>query len=152
MMTAFDTPVVLFVFNRPDKLRRLLAVLSQVRPALLLVVADGPRAEHPEDAARCDAARALIERVAWHCEIRRLYAAVNLGCDPRIASGIDWVFGQVDEAIFFEDDLLPDPSFFAWCSAMLARYRDTAAVLQVVARNELGRWVGGGGDHHLIHR
>jgi hypothetical protein len=151
-MSTFATPVVLFVFNRPELLRRLLAVLAAVRPAMLLVVADGPRARHPDDAARCAAARALVERIGWPCEIRRLYAEMNLGCDPRIASGIEWAFSQIDEAIFVEDDHLPDPSFFPWCAAMLARYRDDATVLQVVGRNELGRWDGNAGDHHLIHR
>jgi hypothetical protein len=154
---VFATPVVLFVFNRPAKLARLLAVLEKVRPALLLVVADGPRADRPDDAAACAAARALVERPAWPCEVRRNYAEANLGCDPCIAAGIDWVFGQVEQAIFLEDDLLPDPSFFSWCAAMLARYRpapgvSTNRVLQIAGRNELGRWEGNGGDHHLIHR
>ena len=151
-MSAFATPVVLFVFNRPELLRRLLAVLAAVRPAMLLVVADGPRARHPGDAARCAAVRALVEQIGWPCEIRRLYAATNLGCDPRIASGIAWALSQFEEAIFLEDDHLPDPSFFAWCAAMLARYRDEATVLQVAGRNELGRWDSDAGDHHLIHR
>jgi hypothetical protein len=151
-MNGFATPVVLFVFNRVDKLRRLLAVLCRVRPAVLLVVADGPRAGHADDAARCKAVRALLERIAWPCVVHRHYAEVNLGCDRRIASGIDWVFGTVGEAIFLEDDLLPDPSFFPWCAAMLARYRDAPTVLQVAGRNELGQWIGAGGDHHLIHR
>ena len=156
-MTAFATPVVLFVFNRPAKLARLLAVLERVRPALLLVVADGPRADHPGDAEACEAVRALVERPAWPCEVRRHYAAANLGCDACIAAGIDWAFEQVEEAIFIEDDLLPDPSFFAWCAAMLARYRGvpgarTNPVLQVAGRNELGQWEGTGGDHHLVHR
>jgi hypothetical protein len=156
-MTAFATPVVLFVFNRPAKLRRLLGVLERVRPTQLLVVADGPRADHPEDAAACAEVRALVERPAWPCEVRRHYAAVNMGCDPRIASGIDWAFGEVEEAIFLEDDLLPDPSFFPWCAEMLARYRGAPGaranpVLQVAGRNELAQWEGTGGDHHLVRR
>src|SRR5258706_16447042 len=149
-MSAFATPVVLFVFNRPELLRRLLAVLAAVRPAMLLVVADGPRARHPDDAARCAAVRALVEQVGWPCEIHRLYAATNVGCDPRIASGIEWALSRFEEAIFVEDDHLPDPSFFSWCAAMLARYRDDTTVLQVTGRNELGQCDGNAGDHHLI--
>ncbi len=151
-MTAFKTPVALFVYNREAPLRRLLGVLANVRPALLLIVADGPRATHPGDAARCAAVRALVERVDWPCEIRRRYADENLGCHRRVASGIDWVFGEVEEAIFVEDDLLPDPSFFGWCAAMLDRYRDVPRVLQAVGRNELVRWDGAQCDHHLVHR
>ncbi len=63
----------------------------------------------------------------WPCEIVRNYAETNLGCDARIASGIDWAFEQVDEAILLEDDLILDPSFFRWCADMLSRYRDVSA-------------------------
>jgi hypothetical protein len=33
---------------------------------------------------------------------------------------------------------------------MLSRYRDVPSVVQVSGRNELGRWDGDGGDHHLV--
>ena len=122
-MTACPVPVVLFVFNRPEKLRRLLSVLAEVRPTTLLVVADGPRVENADDIVRCGEVRELVAGVDWPCEIVRNYADANLGCDARIASGIDWAFERVGEAILLEDDLVPDPSFFTWCSAMLSRYR-----------------------------
>ena len=149
-MNACRVPVVLFVFNRPGKLRRLLSVLAEVRPTALLVIADGPRVGHPEDIIRCREVRELIARVDWPCEIVRNYADVNLGCDPRVESGLDWAFAQVDEAILLEDDLNPDPSFFRWCAEMLSRYRDVPSVVQISGRNELGRWDGDGGDHHLV--
>jgi hypothetical protein len=37
------TPVVLFLFNRPECTRQVFAVIRQVRPRQLFVVADGPR-------------------------------------------------------------------------------------------------------------
>lgn len=151
-MSAFTTPVVIFVFNRTQTLRRLLTVLAELRPATLMIVADGPRASHGEDERRCAAVRALVERVEWPCSVRRNYAAANLGCDRRIESGVDWVFDQVDEAIFLEDDLLPDPSFFTWCHEMLSRYRRDPSVMQAVGRNELAQWHRAFGDHHLIWR
>ena len=151
-MNTCSVPVVLFVFNRPEKLRRLLSILAVVRPRTLLVVADGPRAGEPADTSRCCATRELVARVDWPCEIRRNYAETNLGCTARIESGIDWAFEQVDEAILLEDDLILDPSFFRWCADMLSRYRGVAPVLQVSGRNELGRWDQDGGDHYLLWR
>ena len=145
-------PVVLFVFNRPEKLRRLLSVLAEVRPTTLLVVADGPRVENADDTVRCRDVRELLTRVDWPCEIVRHYADENLGCDTRIASGIDWAFEQVEEAILLEDDLVPDPTFFRWCADMLSRYRRVPSVAHVAGRNELGRWDRDGGDHHLVWR
>lgn len=151
-MKAGRVPVVLFVFNRPEKLRRLLSILAEVRPTRLLIVADGPRSEDAEDIVRCREVRELVARVDWPCEILRDYADVNLGCHPRVASGMDWAFEQVEEAILLEDDVVPDPSFFRWCGDMLSRYRGNPSVLQVCGRNELGHWDRDGGDHYLIWR
>ncbi len=151
-MTSCRTPVVLFVFNRPDQVRRLLAVLRVVRPATLLLVADGPRPDQPSDAERCLEVRQLLERIDWPCEVLRDYSETNQGCDPRVTAGIDWAFQQVEDAILLEDDVLPHPSFFSWCTEMLERYRDSDTVHCVSGRNVLGRWREADGDHHLMFR
>lgn len=122
------TPVAFFIFNRPDLTRRTFAAIAQARPATLLVVADGPRASRSDDAESCRATRALIETVDWPCEVRTHFAEHNLGCRVRIASGLDWVFSQVPEAIVVEDDCLPDDSFFRFCAELLERYRDEPRV------------------------
>jgi len=67
-MNACLTPVVVFAFNRPEKVRRLLELLAFVRPSTLLIVVDGPRAGHPTDADRCRQVRRLLERIDWPCE------------------------------------------------------------------------------------
>lgn len=150
MTDALDVPVALMVFARPDSLAKILASVRTARPRLLLVVADGPRATHPQDVANCAAVRGVLDTVDWPCEIRRLESDQNMGCDPRIASGLDWVFRQVDEAIVLEDDVIPDPSFFPWCAAMLRRYRHNPQIMHVAGRNELQRWGAGDVDHHMV--
>ena len=52
-----------------------------------------------------------------------------------MASGLDWVFSQVEEAIILEDDCLPDPSFFEFCAQMLQRYRHDRRVMVVSGRH-----------------
>ena len=152
MTDRLDVPVALFVFNRPDLFARVLSAVRSARPRLLLVVADGARPGHPEDISNCRAVLDLVESVDWPCEIRRCVAEQNLGCDVRITSGLDWVFGQVAEAIVLEDDIVPDPSFFPWCAAMLHRYRDQSEFMHVSGRNELGRWGDGESDHLIARR
>ncbi len=118
-----QTPVCLIIFNRPDTTARVFAEIAKARPAQLLVVADGPRPDRPEEAERCAEARAIVERVDWECEVLKNYSSVNLGCGRRPASGISWVFEQVEEAIILEDDCVPLPSFFRFCEELLKRYR-----------------------------
>jgi hypothetical protein len=111
------------IFNRPDTTERVFAEIAKAKPPKLLVVADGPRVNHPGEADRCLAARAIIDRVDWGCEVLTNFSEVNLGCKRRVSSGIDWVFEQVEEAIILEDDCLPDPTFFRFCQELLERYR-----------------------------
>jgi hypothetical protein len=142
-----DVPVVLVAFRRADTLARVLGAVRTARPRLLFVVTDAPRAAHPGDAAGCAAVRDVLGTIDWPCDIRRLDADRNLGCDVRIATGLDWVFRQVDEAIVLEDDVVPDASFFPWCAAMLRRHRRDRDVMHVSGRNELGRWGAPDADH-----
>jgi hypothetical protein len=73
------------------------------------------------------------------------FADSNMGCKRRVASGIDWIFEQVEEAIILEDDCLPDPSFFRYCEEMLTRYRDNERVGMVSGGNlQFGRRRGSG--------
>jgi len=102
-----------------------------------MVIADGPRADHPADGDSCAAVRRIAERINWPCELLKNYSETNLGCGRRVASGIDWVFANVDEAIILEDDCLPDPGFFRFCAELLARYREDDRVMQISGSNFL---------------
>ena len=130
-----NTPVAFLVFNRPDTTRRVFDAIAATRPTTLLVVADGPRADRAGEAERCRAVRAIIDRVDWPCEVLRNYSDTNLGCRNRVSSGIDWVFSQVEEAIILEDDCLPCPDFFPFCTELLDRYRTDTRVMHISGSN-----------------
>jgi hypothetical protein len=132
------TPVAFIIFNRPDTTKRVFEAIRQAKPPKLLVVADGPRANHTCDIENCAAARAIIDGVDWECEVLTNYSDVNLGCKLRVSSGLDWVFSEVEEAIILEDDCLPDPSFFPFCEELLERYRDDTRVAIISGNNLLG--------------
>ena len=122
-------PVIFLVFNRPEPTARVLARLREARPERLFVVADGPRPDRPGEAEKCRRVRDMIERgVDWPCEVIRDYSEVNLGCARRVSSGITNAFRVVEEAIILEDDCLPDPTFFPYCTELLERYRDEPRV------------------------
>ena len=109
------------------------AEIAKVRPARLLVVADGPR--NPSEQDECAATRAIIDRVDWDCEVLTNFSDVNLGCKRRVSSGLDWVFDQVEEAIILEDDCQPDPTFFPFCTELLEKFRDDERVSMICGSN-----------------
>lgn len=133
---TFSTPVALIIFNRPDTTARVFAEIARVRPATLLVIADGPREGRAGEADACDAARsAVLDHIDWTCDVRVSLAESNMGCRARVTSAIDWVFSQVEEAIIFEDDCLPHPTFFQFSQELLERYRDDERVMAISGNN-----------------
>jgi hypothetical protein len=130
---ALSTPVAFLIFNRPLLTRVVFAAIAQAKPKRLLVVADGPR--FPEEAEKCEKARAIIQRVNWDCEILTNFSETNLGCKRRVSSGLDWVFDTVEEAVILEDDCLPHPTFFRFCEELLDRYRDDQRIMMVSGDN-----------------
>lgn len=126
-----NTPVAFFVFNRPATTQRVFEAISAAKPRTLLVVADGPRNDRHSDREACAVTRAIIERIDWQCDVLRQYSDDNQGCRKRVSSGLDWVFSQVPEAIVLEDDCLPSPEFFGFCTEVLDRYRDDERVMHI---------------------
>jgi len=134
---SLAAPVALFLFNRPDSTARVLQAIRQARPERLLLIADGPRPDHPADRENCARARAAAEAVDWSCEVVTNYAQSNLGLKRRVETGLDWVFEQAEAAILLEDDCLPGDDFFRFCGEMLARYAEDERILSISGNNFL---------------
>jgi len=130
------TPILLLVFNRPEQA---LLVFRQIRlqqPEQLFIAADGPRADRPEEAALCEATRtAVLNGIDWPCKVETLFRPHNLGCGKAVSTAIDWFFGHVEEGIILEDDCVPDPTFFSFCTAMLTKYRLSPNIMHINAGN-----------------
>ncbi len=124
-------PVLFLIFNRPDTTREVFETIRRQKPTLLFVAADGPRTNVPDDVALCNAARSIISKVDWECEVKTLFSEKNMGCGLAPATGITWFFEHVDEGIILEDDCIPNDSFFEYCGTLLGRYRDSEEVMMI---------------------
>lgn len=140
-MGKLNTPVAFLIFNRPDTTEKVFTEIAKARPPKLLVVADGPRDDRPRETQKCLAARAVIDRVDWDCDVLKSYSEINMGCKKRVSSGLDWVFDNVEEAIVLEDDCVPSPSFFRYCQELLERFRSDTRVMQICGFNRMGQVV-----------
>ena len=124
-----QTPVAIFIFNRPHCTEQLVHALAEVRPANLFVIADGPR--NTSDIELCEQTRAVIDSIDWPCTILKLYATSNIGCRESIPKGLNWVFKHVDICIILEDDCIPQPSFFPYCEELLFRYKYEERIMTI---------------------
>jgi hypothetical protein len=132
------TPVLLVVFNRPETTRTAFAAIRAARPERLYVAADGPRPDRAGEAERCADVRRIATAVDWPCEVHTLFRDHNLGCKIGVSSGIDWFFANEEAGIILEDDIVPHPSFFPYCEALLERYRDDASVAMISGCSLIG--------------
>lgn len=144
-----STPVVLTIFNRPETTARVFREITQAEPATLLIVADGPRPNVAADKEQCRKAREITEKVEWECTVIRNYSDENMGCKSRMASGLDWVFSTVEEAIILEDDCLPSQSFFGYCQELLEYYRNDTRIMQICGFNALEKWTRNGHSYYF---
>lgn len=134
-MSTLDVTVALFIYNRPEHTRRVFARIRAAAPARLFVIADG--AKDDADTKAVHEARKATETVDWPCGVEREYADSNLGLGRRVAAGIETVLDLAGEAMFLEDDCLPEASFFQYCADLLARYREMPEVMMITGFNPL---------------
>ncbi len=124
-----EVPVAFFIFNRPIPTAKVFAEITKLKPAILLITADGPR--HEADVPLVEVTRKIVEQIDWPCDVRRNYSETNLGVRKRMYTGIDWVFEQFEQAILLEDDCVPDPTFFPFCCELLEKYKDEERVMMI---------------------
>jgi hypothetical protein len=130
-MSLLQTPILFIIFNRPDTTRTVFEAIRKAKPAKLYVAADGARANKAGEAQLCEETRAIINSVDWPCEVKKLYRDTNLGCGKGVSGAISWLFEQEETGIILEDDVLPDPSFFNYCSELLHIYSDNQSIMHI---------------------
>lgn len=135
MENQYSVPVAVIVFNRYVLAEKMLKCLEKIKPQKLFVISDGAREGIPGETEKVRKVRSLFEKIPWECEIYRNYADYNMGCDVRVPSGLDWVFGQVEQAVILEDDCIPDEQFFYYAKDMLEKYQEDSRVMMVAGSN-----------------
>lgn len=133
----FNTPIVLFIYNRAETTSSVFDRIRSVQPKELFIIADGSK--NAEDRESVEAARAVINLVDWDCDLKINLSEINLGCAQRIISGLDWVFDQVDNAIILEDDCLPHITFFDYCESLLEYYKNDEKIMHISGFNILNQ-------------
>ena len=129
------SPILFIIFKRADTTRRAFERIREAQPPRLYIAADGPCKDRPEEMAKCEAARKIVETIDWPCEVHRLYRDENLGCGKGVSSAISWFFEHEEEGIILEDDILPHLDFFKFCDEMLEKYRDDKVVKCICGNN-----------------
>lgn len=125
-------PVLFIIFNRPDNTKKVFAEICKQKPSKLFVFADGPRLNNTDDYIKCEQTRAIIKKqVDWDCDLQTMFLDINLGCGKGPAKAITWFFENVEEGIIMEDDVMPHPDFFSYCTILLEKYRNDEKIMVI---------------------
>jgi hypothetical protein len=132
-----DSAVLFLIFNRPDTAEQVMKAIQLAKPSKIYIAADGPRAHVKGEAELCHQTReTVLSLITWECQISTLFRERNHGCAKAVAEAIDWFFRNEEMGIILEDDCLPDPSFFSFCSALLAYYKDDNRIMHIGGFND----------------
>jgi hypothetical protein len=130
-------PVVIIIFNRPDKTKILYESLKDYKPSKLLIISDGPRNNFENEKEKVTQSRKIFEKIDWQCEVLFNTSETNLGCRERIISGLNWVFNKEEKAIILEDDCIPTNEFFNYMEILLDRYQNKKKISSICGTNFL---------------
>lgn len=133
-MKPFNVAICFIIFNRPDTTEIVFQQIRAIKPKKIYVISDAARNEAEKEIVQ--RTRAIVEdNVDWECEVIKNYAQINMGCGPRVSSGISWVFEREEELIILEDDCVPDQSFFYFAQEMLEKYKNDERIMYITGDN-----------------
>jgi hypothetical protein len=121
------TPCVVFAFNRPDKLQRILDALRPQNIRRLIVFVDGPR--NPKEAPLVERCRDIARSVDW-VDKELMLAEHNSGL-ASLPEKIGTVMQSYKSAVFVEDDCLPMPAFYDFMCQALSHYEPVKRVFSI---------------------
>lgn len=118
-----NSPIVVFAYNRPNHLYRLLESLKlndAIVDSKIYFYIDGPRSE--SDKILVDKVYEVVDAFSREYKTDIKKASVNLGLSTSILQGLNELFQLHDRLIILEDDLVLGRYFLDFCNEGLDRY------------------------------
>ena len=122
-------PILLFVYNRPQHVRRCIESLLQnelVSQSKLFVYADGAR--HEDDEADVQQTRDFIHTIVGFKSVDIIERETNQGLAANIIDGVSTQVKAYGKVIVLEDDLVVAPYFLQFMNNALTTYQDDTKV------------------------
>jgi hypothetical protein len=128
-LSVVPAPIALFVYKRPDHLRRTLAALQanpEAERTTLYVFSDGPRNE--ADAPAVAQVRDIIAKIVGFVDVKVFARQRNAGLARSVIEGVTQVLRENDRVVVIEDDLVVAPFFLRYMNEGLRTYADAVKV------------------------
>lgn len=146
---TYQTPILLVIFDKPEKTKKVLEAIRHIRPTRLFVVCDGPREWIEGEAEKVILSRQLIDSVKIEIPVETKYFPSNIGIAQTFSQGINWFFEHVDMGIILESDCLPGLDFFHFCDEMLNKYKNDERIWHISGENHQRGKLRGRGTYYF---
>jgi glycosyltransferase involved in cell wall biosynthesis len=130
-----DSPVLIIAFNRPHKLRQLIASLRSSRPPILMIAVDGPRSHNKSDETLVRETQAVVSEIDWPCKIHTRFRESNLGLQTAYVDAVNWAMSEFGETIVIEDDVIAGPELYGYLNFNLNQFRNNQIIGQINGYN-----------------
>ena len=128
-------PIVIFAYNRPSHLKRMIESLSKnelAEDSILYVFCDGPKANANEkQLALVAEARAVAKNASGFKEIHVVERERNYGLADNIVGAVTAIVNQYGRVITLEDDIISSIGFLKYMNDALELYKDNPAVMHI---------------------
>lgn len=126
------TPVVLFVYNRPDHTRQTVEALrknEQSKDSDFFIFSDAPK--KPEAVETVREVRKYIRTINGFRSVNIIERDRNLGLANSVIDGVTRLCNEYGKVIVLEDDLVTSPYFLHFMNQALERYWNEPQVMQI---------------------
>ena len=133
-MQAPLSPILLFVYNRPDHVRRCIEALQQnalANESELFIYSDAAKQADQEEAVR--ETRLYIKGITGFKEIHITERETNWGLARNVIDGVTTLLNLHEQVIVLEDDLVVAPYFLQFMNEALNVYRNEPRVGHIQA-------------------
>ena len=127
-------PILLFVYNRPDHVKRGIESLlanNLAKDSELYIFSDA--AKNSEIQTDVDEVRRFIHTIQGFKEIHYVERTENWGLARNIIDGVTSLVNQYGKVIVLEDDLIVAPYFLQFMNDALETYQDEENVCHIQA-------------------
>jgi len=133
------SPIVLFVYNRPEITRKTLNALSKnllADQSELYIYCDGPKINAKEtDLEKIILVRKIVKEKAWCKNVTIIESVTNKGLAKSIIYGVSEIIKKHGKIIVLEDDIYTSKYFLEYMNDALQRYAFFDKIFVIVGYN-----------------
>ncbi|MFJ8265536.1 sugar transferase [Peribacillus asahii] len=125
-------PIVLFVYNRPEKTYDTLQTLKDndlAKQSILYIFSDGPKNE--EQSYKVEKVREIIQDVQGFKDVQVFYSNSNRGLANSVISGVSKIIKEYGKVIVLEDDLITSQYFLNFMNDALHFYKNNNKIWSI---------------------